>query len=107
MISYRESELMKDCVYIVNTGRGAIIEERALLSYLRSGKVRGAALDVFETEPLPDDSSLLGFKNLILSPHLAASSSDALKRLAVDAVKRTLEGLGICHQRTHRSRDDR
>jgi D-3-phosphoglycerate dehydrogenase len=95
MISYEEFELMKDGVYIVNTARGAIMDEKAFLEYLESGKIGGAALDVFETEPLPEDSPLLKFDNLILTPHLAASSVDSLRRLAIDSARRTLQELGL------------
>jgi len=98
ILSYKEFELMKEGVYIVNTARGAIIDEKALLENLKSGKIRGAALDVFEIEPLPGNSPLLGFENLILTPHLAASSLDALRRLSVEVALRTLEELGIYHQ---------
>ncbi|HIE23190.1 MAG TPA: D-glycerate dehydrogenase, partial [Candidatus Korarchaeota archaeon] len=95
MLSYEEFELMKDGVYIVNTSRGAIMDEKAFLEYLNSGKIRGAALDVFETEPLPENSPLLKFDNLILTPHLAASSVDSLRRLAIDSARKTLQELGL------------
>ncbi len=95
MISYEEFELMKDGIYIINTARGAIIDEEAFIAHLKAGKIRGAALDVFEIEPLPEDSPLLDFENLILAPHLAASSIDALRKMAVEVAKRTLEELEI------------
>ena len=98
MLSYKEFELMKDGVYIVNTARGAIIDEKAFLEYLKAGKIGGAALDVFEIEPLPGNSPLLDFENLILTPHLAASSLDALRKLAVEVALKTLEELGIYRQ---------
>ena len=98
MLSYKEFELMKDGVYIVNTARGAIIDEKAFLEYLKAGKIGGAALDVFEIEPLPRNSPLLDFENLILTPHLAASSLDALRKLAVEVALKTLEELGIYRQ---------
>jgi len=98
MLSYKEFELMKDGVYIVNTARGAIIDEKAFLEYLKAGKIGGAALDVFEIEPLPGNSPLLEFENLILTPHLASSSLDALRKLAVEVALKTLEELGIYRQ---------
>jgi len=98
MLSYKEFELMKEGVYIVNTARGAIMDEKAFLEYLKTGKIGGAALDIFEIEPLPKDSPFLGFKNLILTPHLAASSLDALRRLAVEVALRTLKELGTYQQ---------
>ncbi|MCS7364706.1 MAG: hydroxyacid dehydrogenase [archaeon GB-1867-035] len=95
MISYREFELMKNGVFIVNMARGAVIDEEALIEYLRKGKIGGAALDVFEVEPLPLSSPLLEFENVILTPHLGASSVDALKRMAVEVAARILEELGV------------
>ena len=95
MISDREFELMRDGVYIVNMGRGAVIDERALIKYLESGKVAGAALDVFEVEPLPKDSPLTKFDNVILTPHLGASSREALRRMAIDVARKVLMELGV------------
>jgi D-3-phosphoglycerate dehydrogenase len=83
MISHKEFELMKPGVYIVNTARGAIIDEEAFYDALVSGKVAGAALDVFESEPPNPDCPLIKLNNVILAPHLAASSKEALRRLAV------------------------
>jgi len=60
---------MKDGTYIINIARGSIIDEEALVENLRSGKIRKAALDVFETEPLPNDSPLWDMENVIISPH--------------------------------------
>lgn len=82
MISSEEFSMMKKGVYLVNTSRGAVIDEKALCIALKSGKVAGAALDVFESEPLSSDSPLMKLDNVILTPHLAASSQEALKRMA-------------------------
>lgn len=95
MISHREFELMKDGVFIVNMARGAVIDEEALIEFLRRGKIGGAALDVFEVEPLPISSPLLKFDNVILTPHLGASSVDALKRMAIEVATRILRELGV------------
>lgn len=65
---------MKDGVYLINIGRGSIIEEEALIQNLRSGKVAKAALDVFEKEPLPEDNPLWEMENVYVSPHNSASS---------------------------------
>lgn len=78
MISSEKFKLMKSGVYIVNTSRGAVIDEEALCDALVSGKVAGAALDVFESEPLSSHSPLMKLDNVILTPHLAASSQEAL-----------------------------
>ncbi len=73
---------MKDGVMVVNCARGGIIEENDLLAALTSGKVAGAALDVFETEP-PRDHPLLKLDNVIATPHLGASTAEAQTNVAV------------------------
>lgn len=95
IISKREFELMKDGVYIVNMGRGALIDEKELIRYIENGKIAGAALDVFEVEPLPMDNPLIKYENVILTPHLAASSQEALRRLSIEVARKTLEELGV------------
>jgi glyoxylate reductase len=95
IISRKEFELMRNGVYIVNMGRGALIDEAELIKQIEAGKVAGAALDVFEREPLPPESPLTKYENVLLTPHLAASSVEALKRLSMDVARKTLEILGI------------
>ncbi len=95
MFSSREFKLMKDGVFIINMARGSVIDEKALVKYLRSGKIGGAALDVFEAEPLPNDSPLLEFDNVILTPHLGASSREALRRMAIEVAVGILKELGV------------
>ncbi|MDX1520022.1 MAG: hydroxyacid dehydrogenase, partial [Anaerolineae bacterium] len=68
---------MKDGVRLINIARGGLIDEEALVAGLKSGKIAGAALDVFRQEPLPADSPLLGFDNVVVTPHLAASTVEA------------------------------
>jgi D-3-phosphoglycerate dehydrogenase len=86
---------MKDHVMIVNTARGPIIHESALVDALQSGKVSGVALDVLEEEPPVKDHPLLQFENAILTPHSAWYSEQSayeLKRKAAEEVKRFLNG---------------
>jgi D-3-phosphoglycerate dehydrogenase len=77
LLSHHQFGLMKHGVFIVNTSRGPIIDEAALVKALRAGKVWGAGLDVFENEPLPFDSPLRQFDNVTFTPHVAANSEDS------------------------------
>jgi D-3-phosphoglycerate dehydrogenase len=71
------------------------VDEAALLEALRSGRLRGAGLDVFDVEPLPAGHPLAALPNVVLSPHCAGNTPEALEaglRLAVDNIRRFLEG---------------
>ncbi|MEK6714730.1 MAG: phosphoglycerate dehydrogenase [Candidatus Omnitrophota bacterium] len=97
MISDAEFALMKDGVRIINCARGGIIDEAALARALENKKVIGAALDVFENEPLKD-SPLLKFSNIVITPHLGASTEEAQVNVAVEiaeVVRDALLGGGI------------
>ena len=86
---------MKKGAMIINTARGPLIDEPALLAALDSGQLGGAALDVITTEPMPKDSPLLGHDNLILTPHTAFYSVEALNELQTKCasdVARVLSG---------------
>lgn len=78
---------MKKGAYLVNCARGGIVDEAALVEVLEGGHLAGAAFDVFEKEPLPADSPLRGAKNLVTTPHLAASTEEAQLRVAVDVAE--------------------
>lgn len=94
MINSSAISKMKQGVIIVNTARGPIIDEHALTDALRSGKVGGAGLDVFETEP-NINPELIGMENVILTPHIASATweaRDKMGQLAVDAILKTLNG---------------
>ncbi|MDI6851705.1 MAG: D-2-hydroxyacid dehydrogenase [bacterium] len=88
---------MKDGVFIINVSRGGVVDEKALLEALKSGKVRGAALDVFEVEP-PEDplhNELIQHPNVICTPHIGASTFEGQERVGaalVQKVKDFLEG---------------
>jgi D-3-phosphoglycerate dehydrogenase len=75
---------MKKGVLIVNTARGALIDDAALVRALEDGHVGGAALDVYDPEPLPADSVLRTAPNVVLTPHLAASAKEAQTRVALE-----------------------
>jgi glycerate dehydrogenase len=84
LINKEKLKLMKPTALLVNTGRGAIVNETDLVEAINSGTIAGAALDVFSKEPLPADSPLLGVKypdRLILTPHIAWTSIESRKRL--------------------------
>jgi D-3-phosphoglycerate dehydrogenase len=74
----------KPGVRIINCARGGLVDESALLNSLGNGHVAGAALDVFETEPLPNESPLRGVPNLILTPHLGASTVEAQESVGIE-----------------------
>jgi phosphoglycerate dehydrogenase-like enzyme len=73
---------MKPTAYLINVSRGGVVEERALLQALQSGQIAGAAMDVFEVEPLPADNPLWKLPNLIISPHVAGNSADYSEKAA-------------------------
>ncbi len=80
MISYREFGKMKKSAIIINTSRGKVIEETALIEALESGKIAGACLDVLAKEPPVKDNPLLNFDNVMLTPHSAFHTTEALRR---------------------------
>jgi D-3-phosphoglycerate dehydrogenase len=84
---------MKATAYLINTARGPILDEEALIWALENKKISGAALDVFEVEPLPKDSPLKQFDNCLLSPHNANSSPEAWQRVHEKAIENLLDGL--------------
>jgi D-3-phosphoglycerate dehydrogenase len=86
---------VKEGAVLINTARGPIVDETALIHALRSGKLGGAALDVFEIEPLPADSPLREMDNVMLAPHNANSSPAAWERVHWNTLRNLLEGLGL------------
>ncbi|HMA66620.1 MAG TPA: phosphoglycerate dehydrogenase [Desulfosalsimonadaceae bacterium] len=83
LINKKAFEQMKDGVMLINCARGGIVDEDALYEAMQSGKVAGVALDVFNTEPPPEDYKLLQLDNLIATPHLGASTAEAQTNVAV------------------------
>ena len=79
IIREREFEMMKESVLLVNTSRGAVVDEEALYDALYTHRIAGAGLDVFSLEPLPQDSPFRKLENVILTPHSAASTREALE----------------------------
>jgi D-3-phosphoglycerate dehydrogenase len=90
---------VKPDVRIINCSRGAVVDEAALAAAIQEGRVAGAGLDVFETEP-PTDSPLLGLERVVLTPHLGASTAEAQVKVAVDVAQQVVD---VLHGRPARS----
>jgi len=86
---------IKPSAILINTSRGPVVDEPALISALQAGKLAGAALDVFEVEPLSADSPLTKMDNVMLASHNANSSPKAWERVHQNTINNLLEGLGI------------
>jgi D-3-phosphoglycerate dehydrogenase len=93
LIGTKELALTKPTACIINASRGPVIDEKALIIALRKKKIAGAALDVFEDEPLPKDSPLRKMKNCLLAPHNANSSPGAWENVHRNSIKHLLNGL--------------
>jgi D-3-phosphoglycerate dehydrogenase len=87
--------LMKPTAILINTARGQVIEEAELISALQAGLIAGAALDVFEIEPLPPESPLTQMQNVLLAPHNSNSSRAAWEHVHWNTIRNLLEGLDI------------
>jgi phosphoglycerate dehydrogenase-like enzyme len=87
LIGARELGLMKPTAYLVNTSRGPIVDEAALIDALRRGAIAGAALDVFDVEPLPADHPLRSLPNTVVTPHLGYVTAETYRVFFGDAVE--------------------
>jgi D-3-phosphoglycerate dehydrogenase len=87
--------LMPERAVLINTSRGGVVDEQALIAALESGALAGAALDVFEDEPLPADSPLRQFQNVLLAPHNSNVSVSAYERVHWNTIGNLFEGLGL------------
>jgi D-3-phosphoglycerate dehydrogenase len=95
LINQETLSWMKTTAVLVNASRGPVVDEPALVKALERGTIAGAALDVFETEPLPSDSPLLNLDNVMIAPHNANSSPAAWERVHWNTIQNLLSGLGI------------
>lgn len=82
MISTKEFQAMKDGAFLINTSRGAVVDERALLNALESGKLGGAALDVYEVEP-PTNLALIQLPNVVVTPHIGSQTLESQRIAAL------------------------
>ena len=87
MISTAQLALMKPAAYLINTARGPVVDERALIAALRAGTIAGAGLDVYEPEPPAGDNPLLAMPNAIVTPHSAGSSLECMQRIATTVAR--------------------
>ena len=88
----RQLNMMKKTAILVNTSRGQVVDQKALVKALKKGIIGGAGLDVFEIEP-PDDTELLSLENIVVSPHIAGTTHEALKKMTFQAAKIIIENL--------------
>lgn len=93
LIDHEEIRHMKPGSYVINAARGSIVSLDAVTSAVRSGHLAGAAIDVFPEEPPQLDAHTLAQSNILLTPHMAAMTNEALERMAVDVVSATLDAV--------------
>ena len=91
IIGSPELAIMKNTAYLINTARGPLVDEFALVDALNSGDIAGAGLDVFEGEPLPKESGLMKLDNCLIAPHNANSSPEAYQRVHENTIRNLLD----------------
>jgi len=92
-IGREEFELMKDGASLINLGRGALVNQADLIDALKEHKIRAAALDVFDEEPLPLKSDFYKLDNVLLTPHIASNTQECMDRMAVDSASEVVRVL--------------
>ena len=93
LISKNELKVMKRNAILINTSRGPVVDERALIKALTSGWIAGAALDVYEKEPIEPHNPLLSLDNVVLTPHIGAGTSECNARIVQTAIENTIRVL--------------
>jgi glyoxylate reductase len=99
MIGKKQFEMMKNSAYLINTARGAMVKSQDLLDAVMEKRIAGAALDVFDPEPIPPDSPLLAMDNVIVTPHIASASLKTRQIMADMTVDHLLSGLKNEHMK--------
>ena len=101
LVGAEQLSLMKPTAYLINTARAGLVDEDALIRLLRDQRIQGAALDVFRTEPLPDDHILRRLDNVIITHHMAGGAGDPIKialEIMFEEVERFVSGAPLQHQ---------
>jgi phosphoglycerate dehydrogenase-like enzyme len=101
MIDHAAIAGMKQGSILINTARGALVDETALADALQSGQLGGAGLDVFVDEPLPHDAALLALDNVVVTPHVAWATTGTFDRsfaLAAENCRRIMSGTPLLHR---------
>jgi len=93
-IGEKEFDLMKNTAIFINTSRGGVVDEKALVAALKNGKIAGAGLDVFEKEPPDPDNPLFKLENTVVTPHLSSFTDEGKLKMGMDVVKGALDVLG-------------
>jgi len=93
LINEERLKLMKPTAVLINTSRGAVVDTNALVKALQEGWIAGAGLDVFEEEPLPKDHSLTKLDNVVLTPHIGASTVEAQERAGIEVAEKVVKVL--------------
>jgi len=91
MINEQRLRLMKKTAILINTSRGAVVDTAALVKALGEGWIAGAGLDVFEEEPLPRDHPLTKLENVVLTPHIGASTKEAQEKAGIEVARKIVE----------------
>ncbi len=91
VIGAAELAVMKPSAILVNTARGGVVDEAALIASLREGRLAAAGLDVFEDEPPSPDNPLLSMDQVVLSPHIAGLTAECAERMAMSSVQNVLD----------------
>lgn len=82
---------MKPSAILINTARGVVVDEAALVEALAKGRIAAAGLDVFDDEPPPPGHPLFGFDQVVLSPHIAGLTAECAERMAIGSVQNVLD----------------